>query len=139
MAKQLCELKKKGGGGEFKETVLWTNSSPTSNFNAQVITLTGGNISNYDYIQIKWRFSTTTSTEGNGVIVKKDDFVNMLYNAQSPRFAIGVYFTSSDKSYFRGVYYSSDTKIGFNNTYGLGDSSANNLNIIPLQIIGLKK
>ena len=137
MAETLCQLKKKGGGGEFKETVLWTNSSPTSQFNGQTVTLSTS-ISSFDFLKFKWRLSTTTATEGTGLFVNKDDFVNMLSNTTSPKFGIGAYLTSTDKSYLRGIYYSSDTKVGFNSCYGLGDSSVNNLNIIPLQIIGLK-
>ncbi len=63
MAEKLCTLRTKGGGGgKYTETVLWTNASPTSSFAQQNITLSDS-ISNYDYVRIYFRASTTNSAE----------------------------------------------------------------------------
>ena len=40
MSEQLAQLEKLGGGGTVtKETLIWSNPSPTSNFGAQTISL----------------------------------------------------------------------------------------------------
>lgn len=49
-------------GKRFDETTLWTNANPTSSFAQQNITLSDS-ISNYDYVRIYFRASTTNSAE----------------------------------------------------------------------------
>ena len=42
-----------GGGGTLKETVLWTNGSPTASFAPQDVTLSD-DIDNYDFLKIEF-------------------------------------------------------------------------------------
>ena len=58
MAEKLCTLRGAGGGGAKQtETVLWTNSSPTSNFADQNVTLSDS-MSNYDYLKFTYKKAT---------------------------------------------------------------------------------
>lgn len=54
-------------GGTMSETELWSNSSPTSSFAVQTITL-DISYSNFDYIKMYCRHSTSDSTEFSAIV-----------------------------------------------------------------------
>lgn len=135
MAEKLCELKKKGGGGgELKETTLWTNSRPTSSFPVQSVTLP--DITPYKLVKVTFRISTSNSTEYyelytpdqllNGVITGPD-------KGQVPTLS----YHSGTGRYLKYFKAASTTSIQFSNTALLGSSDNNNY-IIPIKITGLK-
>ena len=122
-----------GGGGELHETVLWTNSSPTSNFAQQAVTLSQG-ISNFDYIGIYYRINTTAGAIGFEM-AKASDFINYVGNLK-PR--VGFAVVSDNKSNFRNLLYSSDTSITITACIQSGTTSTNTSQCIPTAIVGLK-
>lgn len=123
-----------GGGGDLTETTLWTNSSPTSNFSAQEVTLSDS-ISNYDYIEIVWRVSTSNSTEG-AVMMPVSTFIDSGTSYDKPKLSICVAATSA--LYARRVQYTSDTSVYITICYKVGSSGTSGAYAIPLYIKGVK-
>ena len=128
-------MKKIGGNGEqYTETVLWTNSAPTSNFAGQTVTLSD-NISDYKYIAVKWRDSTSVDQVGEIIL----DSVNFITQASSPNFYNFPAMVSSNQSYTRAVAYSSANQIQFGTCYRLGQTTNNNAYCIPTEILGINE
>lgn len=126
MSEKLVQLKKKGGG-ELKETVLWTNGSPTSTQSSQTVNLSDS-ISNYEYIKIYWRHSTTDSTVGSSQMPVSEFSTSKIRLAG----AIG----SSGNSIARVVIYSTATSVSFGTAYVIGGSSSNS-SVIITQVVGI--
>lgn len=136
MSEKLCALRKKGGGGQkYTETSLWTNSSPSSDFAAQTVTLSDS-IDNYKYIKIKYVFSSSYNT-GNYLsdyIISVDDLKKVVYPETSGtarlNYTIARVNTSNTASY-RTFYYVSNDSIRF--------GSAPTSSLTPLEILGLNE
>lgn len=111
----------------FGGTILWTNSSPTSNFTNGTINLSS---SDYDCIEIIYRLSTTRmQTKSTGIIPKGyGSILEFVYNDGS---------TNLYNSRF--ISYSSSTSLYSENCYTTQGSSADNSRLIPLYVIGYKK
>lgn len=118
--------------GGSTETVLWTNNSPTSSFSGQTITLSNS-LDNYTYVKIKYRISTSVSTESS-VIVPVSEFVRMTQTSNTFKIGTGSFDSST---YVRTAYYDSATTIAFNNGYKLGSTSQANGMLIPVSVIGI--
>ena len=114
------------------ETVLWTNNSPTSTFAGQTITLSDS-LDNYTYVKIKYRISTSVSTESSA-IVPVSEFVRMTQTSNTFKIGTGSFESST---YVRTAYYGSATTIVFNNGYQLGSTSQANGKLIPVSVIGI--
>lgn len=115
---------------ELSETVLWTNSNPTSTFVGAAIAEIG--VDNYTYLKITFRFSASNSHE-NSYIVKVSEFKNATSGDQ---YAYGVgTFVGGEGARSRRFYYDHNG-VGF--TAGTSISSQNNNVFIPIQIIGLR-
>jgi hypothetical protein len=106
---------------QMTETTLWTNSSPTSAFVSQDVTLSQ-DIDNFDYLKITVRASTTTSTS-IGVIISVSDFKKTVTTGQGVSF--GICGGNSGSHARRAVAYSSDTKVWFSAALS-GNSTYNN-------------
>ena len=124
--------------GTLTETVLWTNSSPTSSFSAQKVTL-NDNISNYTYIKIISKMLTSRSEEETFIFPV--DFIKTCTSGGSdgspkPKLVVGGAQTSINNA--RQAYYASDTSIYFMANYRLNQSGSNNTWHVPIQIIGMK-
>ena len=142
MSETLCTLRGTGGGGgRYKETTLWTNSAPTSDFTAQAITLSSS-IGNYKYIAINYAYATSYSTGvcNTSVVISVDDFRDMGYNT-SARHNIGAMGVQnqSNSGYTRTFMYVDDTTIRFGTCYQASSSTSSNGNCIPLEILGLNE
>jgi len=118
--------------GGSTETVLWTNNSPTSTFAGQTITLSDS-LDNYTYVKIKYRISTSVSTESSA-IVPVSEFVHMTQTSNTFKIGTGSFNSST---YVRTAYYGSATTIVFNNGYQLGSTSQANRMLIPVSVIGI--
>lgn len=129
----------------LKETVLWTNPSPTSSFAGGTIADLSDDINNYDYLKFEYRHSTS---------------VDILYNIDVP---VDLFKTSTQVDYDnpnhylpfmtacasgqwtftnflrRGIARKTDTSVYFTGGGNMGSTTANNANIIPIQIIGIKR
>ena len=107
-------------------TTAWTNSSPSSNFNSQTVT-TSYTFSNYNFIRITYRFSTSVSTTASMIIPKGS------YTAFS-KHALGAN-TGSGNSRVR-LFSISGSSITFDSSYQTTASSqtASSAYIIPTKI-----
>lgn len=135
MAEKLCTLRGAGGGGAKQtETVLWTNSSPTSNFADQNVTLSDS-MSNYDYLKFTYKKATNNATSTSAVFSVSDvkNFADeSVYGQIGGESATDWYMS-------RMLWYVSDTSVKISTAWGLNRAnSANNSYIIPLSIIGIK-
>ena len=137
MSEKLCTLRTKGGGGgKYTETSLWTNSSPTSDFATQNVTLSDS-IDNYKYIKIVWKaYKSATTT--SSVIVLVNDFKSFNYVAN---YTVGSLASnnSSNQPYARRYVYVSDTVIGFHDALRIYAAATSNDMAIPLEILGLNE
>ena len=124
MSEQLASLHKKGGG-DLKETVLWTNPSPTSSFNAQTITLSD-DMNNYQFLKVVSRISKTDSTE-RVYEIEPSKFYDMCIRG-----------TISGVSWIRIISKQSDTTVSSSTSYRVNASGTSTDNAIPVQISGLK-
>jgi len=133
MSEKLASLKQKGGGN-LTETTLWTNSSPTSGFNASNVTLSDST-NNYKYIKIYWRTSTSNSTIGS-IIIDKDTWDTMTEASNHPKAGIAAYTNSATHN--RIIFKVSATEIRVGLCYQVGASTYSANNVIPTKICGLK-
>lgn len=143
MSEVLAGLKKIGGsGGEnFVETVLWTNSSPTSSFAGLTVTLSD-NIENYSYIKVVSAFNIYTLGKTSSVMMSIDD----LKKTGSDFLLTSTVMTPSNSyMYVRPVAYKTSTTVEIGACYMYIYSSSGQTTsyepaaTIPLKIIGVKK
>lgn len=133
MAEKLAELRKKGGG-KAKETVLWTNSSPTSNLDAGNLGLSAP-MTDFDFIRVYFRVSTSVSTS-NYV-----DFpVSLVESASTSSNTIQATICArvGSTQYARSMRYQSNTTLYFPRANAINQQSESQANIIPTQISGIK-
>lgn len=137
MSEKLCTLRTQGGGGGGKqtETVLWTNSAPTSSFAKQDVTLSD-DINSYDYLKFTYRVTTSVSDSLN-YIISVSDFKKSVESTSSHHCVLGL-STDDSVAHTRRVYYKTDTTVNFNNAYQLNAAASNNATVIPLSIVGIK-
>lgn len=140
MSETLCTLRTKGGGGGAKivETVLWTNSAPTSAFTSQTVTLSD-DMNNYDYLKIRYAFSTSAQADANcnEIVMPIAEFKKSL-NSSTANALDSISGASSTTRYTRFVFYASDTGVLIGSSITSGSSTQNNNACIPLAIIGIK-
>ena len=116
-----CDYSNKAFGG----TILWTNSSPTSNYGANDVTIT--NLSDYDIIKIIFKRSTSSSIQFE---------VNLyLYEAITNSVAT---FLDGTTQYLRGISANKTTnKVSFERSQIPNVGFHDDTNI-PIYIIGYK-
>ena len=136
MAEKLCQLKKKGGAA-LTESILWTNSSPTSNLAPKDISLNDSFL-NYSYIKISYKINTSSSEEYQVLypadLVKKSTFVTNV-----PIISIGArHSTLGGTTIVRFITYVSDTSLHLSNASLISGSTTYNDYIIITQITGVK-
>jgi hypothetical protein len=121
------------GGGKLRETILWTNPSPTSAFTAS----TGmcAIPSNSLYIKIYYTFSVNTQTQISNIIFETLEYKNF-YSGYGANWFLGFMGAKIGSS---GYVY---RKLSYNNANNLiaigGASSDNNKHIIPIKITSMK-
>ena len=124
-------------GKPYQKTVLWENSSPTSDFSAQTITLSD-DITNYDMLEVVW-LRSKNATDKNTIQFSVADIINNgnASGVAKCRICIGEYDGSLNTA--RLVYYVSNTQLGISVDYRFGASTTYTDSDIPLKIIGIKK
>ena len=120
----------KSGGSE---TTLWTNSSPSSSFAQQTVTLSYS-MSNYTYVRFYMRRSTTNSDTASYIILVSD-FSNM-DNANGTFRLMPEFKGSSGVIFKRGIIFVSSTSVKFGNC--TDNSTGGNVNgtLVPTKITG---
>ena len=123
--------------GVETRTLLWTNASPTSAFEAQTLDSSDGipDLSEYDAVEIVCRYSTTDDTR-----------MRYICDVGGSASMYWFYYTATDGRYTgvrsRNSVSVSTTGVTFGTCYGkAGNSStstANNGYIIPIKIYGIK-
>ena len=141
MSETLCTLRGAGGGGgRVTETILWTNSAPTTDFTAQAITLSD-DINNYDYISINFAYATSYNAGdcNSSFLVSIADLKKNGYNTSTRHniSAMGVQ-NQSNTNYSRMMFYVDATTLRFGGCFQVGSSTASNANCIPLVVKGIK-
>lgn len=116
----------------FDETTLWTNSSPSSSFAAQTVTLSQS-YENFDFINITYCKRTTETSLLSSVYLSTADLAAMGSNFRG---VLGNRLDTTDR--VRTFYPSSNTQIYFNTAYNYASSTQNNNQSIPTKITGLK-
>ena len=94
------------------------------------------NISNYDYIKIVYRRTTSGTTEYS-VVISSSEIVNCKLSDGKMSLALGVN-ASGATYYYRPIWYDSDTQLSVSHCRAWGSSSNTDGNAIPYKIIGCK-
>lgn len=130
MAEKLCQLKKKGGGS-LKETTLWTNPNPTSDYAADSTITLSQSYTAFDFIKINYK-SIKNSSNILSTLMPVDDFSALTTNTVN--LALAVSYNSA--VYGRRLYPKSNTSIfcsGATQWYGTG---TNQSLLIPVSVVG---
>lgn len=123
-------------GKRFTETSLWTNSSPTSAFASQTVSLSES-IENFDYIKIKFKYANGYDIFSTPIVLVSD-FKTFQANSQRSGAGMGGIFDASNNMYARSYWYVNNTSVQFSAAYRLNSTTAYNDNLIPMEISGLK-
>lgn len=109
---------------KFSKSILWENSSPTSVFTAQTITLSS---SDYDYIMLYYARTPASRNEVFCNILEKNKDTELLYLD---------YFSGATRTWSRSAYIRNGTSVTFGEC--LINGSATNSGLVPQKIIGCK-
>lgn len=108
----------------LKGTILWTNSSPTSSFSQQNITLSSSNYDMYEVIYCITASSTATSVKSTGKLTKGTSTeLDFTYNN-----GIGLVMRRRDFTYIDDTHYTVSRNTGADGDYACR----------PLYVIGYK-
>jgi hypothetical protein len=118
----------------FNETTLWTNSSPTSSFADQNVTLSD-DIDNYDYIQFE--YANTRTNDVRSKVIMSVSELKQTGNSTGQN-SLGLCATASGKFLVRRLNYVTDTQIHFRTCYYINSAGSNDSGAIPITIKGLK-
>lgn len=117
---------------QAEETTLWTNSSPSSTFSSQSVSV--GDLTPYDYIKIVWRWSISDSTTFETVIPND--------TKETERRAIGGSSSTSITPRYRYCSFAKTTGVSMAFSNSVLHSSSSQTpsadHIIPVKIVGLK-
>ena len=133
MSEKLAQLEKKGGN--LTETVLWSNSSPSSSFIGQTVTLSDDLLS-YDYVKVKFRKIKSESDE-KSVMMSVTEYLSMS-NAANSFCGMGLCIYISNTYYTRRTLSPDSTHVLFNNANRIDASGTIHDYLIPTAIIGMK-
>lgn len=129
---------KTGGGGELSETVLWTNPSPNSNFsNSTVNLISGAKLSDYKYIKISAKYSTSGS-KLTSVIYSLDEFVKFKAPSGSTSYFQGGICFHGSIDVARVIRYVNDTSVRIASCIQINGTNTTDSYAIPITISGLK-
>lgn len=134
----MAYLRCNGAKSEPQTTTLWTNSSPSSSME-NVSAMLSDSITNYDYIYVNYRSSTSSSYYFNSGMISVSDFVasgGTSYPIARPLW-LGTKVNSSD-NYSRAVNYSTNTSVSFSGCVKFGSTTIANSYCIPYKIYGVK-
>ena len=140
MSEKLCTLRTKGGGGKQTETVLWQNSAPTSNLPSsgytQEVTLSD-DMTNYDYIKVTFRASTTNSTSMS-VLVSSSDIAAVVNGSNTVSVPAMATSLTSNWGSSRKFTFSAVNKINFYTSFKYNENGNSGAYLVPTSVIGIK-
>ena len=124
-------------GSTGTETVLWTNSAPTSSFSAQTVTLSDV-ATNYDRLKIVYYLSDGNQPEGSAEY-DMGNAAAYLNTTPNLKMCFGM-ITSSNYINIRYCHFSSNAYTGLyiSAAYRAGSTNSGTNTAIPYQIIGVK-
>lgn len=126
--------------GRLTETVLWTNSSPTSEMAANTILTLNDDYTNYDFLKITYRLSTTNDTEWDVVMSKDSVDTAISETTNSNRIALCAYGSASVSVRLLSRQDSTTTnKLVASNSRTWGGTGTGTASMIPTKISGLKE
>ena len=118
--------------GGMSETVLWTNSAPTSNFDTQDVTLSD-DYTNYDYVKFYVRTSTTNATLGE--VIYPSNILTQSTSNQGIQCFIGARPSSN---YVRLLRHVANNKIHIHIAEPPASSGSSTSATIPTKITGIR-
>lgn len=117
------------------EETLWTNSSSTSSFAEQTITLNSGKkFSGHTYIKITWRYGTADSTSSS-ILIPLASLQTSGTGSGTNELAFGI--RGSNGNFMRMLRWTSDTQLFISKAAQTSGTSASNNNAIPTSIVGV--
>ena len=125
-------------GKPYQKTVLWENSSPSSTFAGQTVTLSD-DITNYDQIRLEACFSSSYPSVISVSEMPVSRFKETAKASIKPLGAVSLCNNPNASPYHREWFYTDDTHVTFYSCYDSTGASFANSALIPLRIIGIKK
>ena len=122
-------------GKPYQRTVLWENSSPTSAFANQTLTLLD-DITNYDFLRVSWRYQQADAMECYEDIPVADFIANGADLTYGTKYVLGIY---GGVYAVRTVTYATNTTIVIGTATRVGGTNTYTNCVIPLKIVGIKK
>lgn len=122
-----------GASSELTETTLWTNSSPSTSFSDQSVTLSES-VENFKYIAFYVRTSESDNTESY-VICDVDELKTYIASGTHPELCMAS--RVNNQQFTRMVFYVDTTHIKYDNAYELTGAPTRNSYVIPTKIVGL--
>lgn len=123
-------------GANLSETQLWSNSSPSSDFAGNSISLSQS-VSNFTYIKIVYAANKSEASSYNGIVIIPP---SMLLNSGTKNYAevnLGGQ-NSNGVKYARRITGASSTSITFGACGQVDSTTRANSHCIPLKVYGLK-
>ena len=137
----LTKMLMSSGGGSFNPVTLWTNPSPTSDFDPSntsqnPITLSQS-IENFEYIKVTYRLSTSDSQEMS-IICSINDLKKSLLDSTTHVLVLIGGYNVANEAYARYVGYVSNTSLRFTYAFRIYGSATSTSYLIPTKVEGLK-
>lgn len=122
----------------YEETILWQNSSPTSAFEAQNLTLSES-IDDFDYLSITYAGTISESAPKIKIMFTPTDLRKSVASSPNPRIIISGHYGSNNYRLDRTLILNSVTSIAVSAASRVGASGTYNQAAIPLSVIGIKR
>lgn len=121
-----------GGGDTWKETLLWENPNPDTEFSSSA-SVPKETWEQYDWIRFFYKEYASATASSWSIILPVSD-IKLRYGNVNMAFATG-------NGAKRGLYYWNNTKaIGwYGSAYAISSTAVKNNSVIPLAIYGIKK
>lgn len=116
------------------ETTLWTNSSPTSTFAGQTVTLSQSS-ANFTYIKVYFRCTTSDSTTYDSGLIDIADYDASTGSSSAPRFVMAVAMTNAFARMFNKA---TNTTLTFGQARQWSQSTNVNTYCVPTKVVGVK-
>ena len=129
-----------GGGGQYTETSLWTNASPSSDYSGGTVTLSES-VDNFKYIKVTLAYNKSNLTITGSEIISVEDLKKAPYPATGNNVGFYIGNNSASNNYARRIQYINGTSVNISSAYLITSATGSvaNSQVIPLEILGLNE
>ena len=122
--------------GDLRRTPLWENQDTSSSFSGQTVTVSS-NIDVFDYIEVEWQYSTTSTSATTHMLINVQDFIALGDKDTTGLNKYSIMCKSSSFTIVRSIARQSTTSIYFGEATKAGATGTSNTNLIPVKVNGV--